>query len=102
MISKVKKILFATAAGILLGGLFFISRNNRLNELIYSNLQTMVISSQAFMPDQPIPAKYTCDDLGVHPPLKFNLIPPETKSLTLIVDDPDAPSGTFTHWTLWN
>lgn len=49
----------------------------------------------------PIPAKYTCEGQNLSPPLTFG-IPTGTKTLVLIVDDPDAPKGTFTHWTVWN
>jgi Raf kinase inhibitor-like YbhB/YbcL family protein len=61
----------------------------------------MLIQS-VFESQQPIPAKYTCDGENVSPPLKFLQIPPGTKSLVLIVDDPDAPRGTFDHWIVWN
>lgn len=51
---------------------------------------------------QPIPAKYTGDGQNVSPPLKFGELPQGTKSLALILDDPDAPSGIFVHWVVWN
>jgi len=62
----------------------------------------MEISSPAFEDGGPIPAKYTCDGAGVNPPLEFSGIPDSTASLALVVDDPDAPAGTFIHWTVWN
>jgi len=62
----------------------------------------MEISSPAFEQSQPIPQKYTCEGENVSPPLSFEGIPKGTKSLALIVDDPDAPSGTFDHWIAWN
>lgn len=49
-----------------------------------------------------IPAKYTCDGENVNPPLKFIDVPENANSLALIFDDPDSPSGTWTHWTVWN
>lgn len=48
-----------------------------------------------------IPSKYTCDGKGVNPPLEFIDVPKNTRSLVLIVDDPDSPSGIFTHWILY-
>lgn len=62
----------------------------------------MKIESSAIKPGQPIPKKYTCEGENVSPPLSFRDIPKETKSLALIVDDPDAPHGTFDHWIVWN
>ena len=61
----------------------------------------MLIES-IFEYNQVIPAKYTCQGENVSPPLKFSGIPKDTKSLALIMDDPDAPNGTFDHWIIWN
>lgn len=55
-----------------------------------------------FESQETIPVKYTCDGENVSPPLKLLEIPSKTVSLVLIVDDPDAPRGTFDHWILWN
>jgi Raf kinase inhibitor-like YbhB/YbcL family protein len=65
------------------------------------------ISSSAFPANGPIPSKYTCDGQGTNPPLTFASIPPKTKSLVLIVDDPDVPkdlmpTGVFDHWLIWD
>jgi Raf kinase inhibitor-like YbhB/YbcL family protein len=49
-----------------------------------------------------ISLKYTCDGIGVNPPLGFIDVPKNAKSLVLIVDDPDSPSKAFTHWILWS
>lgn len=62
----------------------------------------MRISSDAFAHNGIIPVKYTCDGNDVSPPLKIENIPPGTRSLALIVDDPDAPRGTWVHWVVWN
>lgn len=62
----------------------------------------MKITSPAFENNKNLPSKYTCDGEGVNPPLSFSEIPTAAQSLALIVDDPDAPSGTFVHWTVWN
>lgn len=62
----------------------------------------LTITSAAFEPNGTIPSKYTCDGKDVNPPLHIASIPEEARSLALIVDDPDAPSGTFVHWVMWN
>ncbi|HWY40809.1 MAG TPA: YbhB/YbcL family Raf kinase inhibitor-like protein [Chthoniobacterales bacterium] len=60
------------------------------------------ISSPTFAAGAAIPAEFTCDGANVSPPLLIEGAPVEAKSLALIVDDPDAPSGLFTHWIIWN
>lgn len=60
------------------------------------------ITSSAFVHEGSIPILYTCDGDKVHPPIAITNPPPDAKSLVLIVTDPDAPMGTFTHWTLGN
>jgi Raf kinase inhibitor-like YbhB/YbcL family protein len=62
----------------------------------------MQLSSTAFTEGAAIPAKYTGDARDVSPPLKWTGVPEGTKSLALIVDDPDAPVGTWVHWVLYN
>jgi hypothetical protein len=61
----------------------------------------MKIESPAFENDEFIPDKYTCNGKNINPQLNFSQIPPNTKSLALILEDPDAPGGIFTHWILW-
>jgi Raf kinase inhibitor-like YbhB/YbcL family protein len=60
------------------------------------------ISSPAFENSGMIPSRYTCDDIDVNPPLRIENVPSAARSLTLIVDDPDAPMGTWVHWVVWN
>lgn len=62
----------------------------------------MKILSAAFAHNNLIPAKYTCDGKNINPPLEFQDIPSEAKTLALVVDDPDAPAGPWVHWQVFN
>lgn len=61
-----------------------------------------ILDSDAFPPDGPIPAEFTCDGENVSPALSWNGAPAATQSFALILDDPDAPVGVFTHWLAYN
>ena len=65
-------------------------------------MQELKVKSPAFESNKPIPKKYSCDGNDINPPLTIEGTPKEAKTLALIVDDPDAPSGTFEHWIVWN
>jgi len=65
-------------------------------------MKELTITSPAFENNKSIPSKYTCDGDDVNPTLNIEGIPKETKSMVLIVDDPDAPMGTWDHWIVWN
>jgi Raf kinase inhibitor-like YbhB/YbcL family protein len=58
------------------------------------------LSSSAFGAGQPIPVGHTCDGADRPPPLAVSGTPPSAGSLALVVDDPDAPAGTWVHWVL--
>jgi len=62
----------------------------------------MQITSNAFTNGGNIPDRYSCKGENVNPELEFSGISNETRSLALIMDDPDAPSGTFSHWVVFN
>src|SRR3990167_8451418 len=62
----------------------------------------MKITSSAFKNNESIPSVYTCDGANINPPLEFFDVPEKTQSLVLIMDDPDAPMGTWVHWLLFN
>lgn len=66
------------------------------------DIQNIKIFSSAFESNGTIPKRYTCKGENINPPLEFEGIPEETESLVLIMDDPDAPMKTFTHWIVWN
>jgi Raf kinase inhibitor-like YbhB/YbcL family protein len=60
------------------------------------------VTSPAFEHNGNIPLTYGCDGKNVNPPVQIGNIPPGTKSLALVLDDQDAPRGTYVHWILWN
>jgi Raf kinase inhibitor-like YbhB/YbcL family protein len=64
--------------------------------------QVMAIKSSAFKDMGNIPAKYTDDGNGSNPPLIFENVPVNAKTLAIIMEDPDAPAGTFDHWLVFN
>jgi len=65
-------------------------------------IKTFKLTSPAFEEGGYIPRKYTCEGDDVSPPLSWEDYPSETKSFVLIVEDPDAPRGVFTHWIAYN
>lgn len=65
-------------------------------------MNTLNVSSSVFENEGSIPTKYTCDGQDISPPLGWTGVPDEAESLVLIVDDPDAPGGTFVHWVIYN
>jgi Raf kinase inhibitor-like YbhB/YbcL family protein len=60
------------------------------------------LTSPAFADGAPIPRRFTADGDDVSPPLTWNETPDGTRSLAVVVEDPDAPRGTFTHWLAWD
>jgi Raf kinase inhibitor-like YbhB/YbcL family protein len=66
------------------------------------NMQRLHVTSTEFEEDGWIPSQFTCEGQGVNPPIKIRSIPAEAQSLVLLLEDPDAPGGTFDHWVMWN
>lgn len=60
------------------------------------------VTSSAFDDGGKIPAEYTCEGKGVAPPISWSAVPPQTRSIAVIVEDPDAPNGTFEHFVAFN
>ena len=69
---------------------------------MYQFCVIMQIESPSFKQGEPIPSKFTCQGADVNPSLIISNFPVQTQWLALIVDDPDAPGGTWVHWLLWN
>jgi len=63
---------------------------------------TFPLMSPVFTQDQTIPQKYTCDGDDISPPLEWSDQPRRTESYAIIMEDPDAPTGTWIHWVLFN
>jgi hypothetical protein len=63
---------------------------------------TLTVSSTAFADQGAIPRVHTCQGDNTQPPITIQGVPSATVALAMIMDDPDAPSGTFTHWTFWD
>jgi Raf kinase inhibitor-like YbhB/YbcL family protein len=61
----------------------------------------VALESSAFRKAEAIPRRHTCEGEDMSPPLRWADVPEGTRSLALIVDDPDAPGGVFTHWVAW-
>lgn len=74
------------------------------NEIINQELpmDTLKLTSSSFEHNGKIPSRLTCDGEGVNPSLQISGVNEEAKSLVLIMDDPDAPSGTWNHWVKFN
>lgn len=62
----------------------------------------LLVHSPAFSNNGHIPQQYTCEGDDINPPLEIDDIPPDTKTLAIIMEDPDTPRGVFDHWLLWN
>jgi Raf kinase inhibitor-like YbhB/YbcL family protein len=67
-----------------------------------ANKVSIALTSSAFAEGAAIPEEYTCQGKDISPPLKWSGVPSESKTLALIMDDPDAPMGTWVHWVLYD
>ena len=67
-----------------------------------ANNNQLKLISTVFSHNGHIPPLYTCEGKNINPPLKVENIPEATRTLAIIVEDPDAPGGIFDHWVVWN
>src|SRR5947207_3214425 len=81
---------------------FFTQNTKNVIMEILTKTAVLILGSPAFEPNGLIPSKYTCEGDNVNPAITIENIPPGTKSLAVIVEDPDAPNGIFDHWIVWN
>lgn len=113
-------LLFVLGVGVIIGSFVIaisgqrdISDNNKISaswrkenkEIINNqenNMQKLTLTSPAFGNNGKIPSRHTCDGEGVSPALQIEGVDENAKSLVLIMDDPDAPSGVWDHWVKFN
>ncbi|MFH2018883.1 MAG: YbhB/YbcL family Raf kinase inhibitor-like protein [bacterium] len=102
-------IAILTAITLLIGIFVFLnekSSKRSTEQLTIPNekiiMQNMKIENVIFKNNDYIPTKFTCDGLNINPSLKISEVPAETKSMALVMDDPDAQAGTWVHWVMWN
>lgn len=62
---------------------------------------TITVTSPAFANGGTVPRRFTCEGANVSPPLRLSGVPAGAAELVVLVEDPDAPSGTFVHWLMW-
>ena len=62
----------------------------------------IAMRSTAFIHGGMIPSRYTCDGENISPPIEWDPLPPGTRTIAIIADDPDAPRGTWVHWVIYN
>ena len=67
-----------------------------------NSIKTLSVTSKVFDEGGAIPKRYTCDGLNVNPPLDIAFIPQKTVSIAILMEDPDAPINSWTHWLVWN
>ncbi len=95
-----KLILIIIISAVIIATLLILFYKNLF--ILKSPELNMEIASSAFYHNQEIPKKYTCQGEDINPYLKISEIPDGVKTLFLIVDDPDAPLGTWVHWLVFN
>ena len=78
------------------------SKQNNIKNNKDLSMETLILTSPSFGNNGNIPSQYTCDGEGVNPALEISGVSENAKSLVLIMDDPDAPSGTWDHWVKFN
>lgn len=96
--------IFAALLILTVAGLMVFNRQQSNDQPISNQDKPMALAltSSAFTNQAAIPTKYTCDGEDINPPLAFQNVPQNTKSLALIVDDPDAPAKVWVHWVVFN
>jgi Raf kinase inhibitor-like YbhB/YbcL family protein len=94
-------LLSTLACAIALAGCGDDPKNDDLGEPPPTAPESIKLTSPAFEKNDTIPTEFTCDGDDVSPPLEWSNVPKDAKELALLVTDPDAPSGNFVHWTVY-
>jgi Raf kinase inhibitor-like YbhB/YbcL family protein len=110
LFNPMKKVIIFFVIIFLLGaGVFYYLQNQKqaaweiLNtSSTINNANPMKILSPKFKDNENIPKDYTCQGVNVNPPLEIKDVPKNSQTLALIMDDPDATSGIWVHWLIWN
>jgi len=76
--------------------------SENLSKTKIKDVAIFTLKSPAFENNKALPSRFACGNDGVSPPLTLSNLPKKTKTLAFILEDPDAPKGTFTHWIMWN
>ena len=110
-----KAILFIIVIVIIIGSFVIAMSNprdggkndeNETTDEVINNqdelMDTLKLTSSVFEHNGKIPSRYTCDGDGINPELRIEGVDEDAKSLVFIMDDPDAPSGTWDHWVKFN
>jgi len=98
-----KTILLLIILAVVIAAAGFVYSNLRKGKINYGEFKNMIkVSSSAFGQGEMIPQKFTCDGQNINPEILIDGAPENAKSLALIMDDPDSPSGNFVHWLVWN
>lgn len=97
-------MVVAAVAAVLAGSavIYLASRSAQRQETSFTDSGVMRIQSPEFEMNGVIPGRFTCDGENISPRLLILGVPEEAVSLVLVVDDPDAPVGTWVHWLVWN
>jgi len=106
---KFASLVLGVILVVLIGGLTMIllSKKERSAKKKFFVKKTIIekkieVSSPAFVFGETIPTRYTCKGKNINPPLKIGNLPEGTKNISLVIDDPDAPGGTWYHWLVYN
>jgi Raf kinase inhibitor-like YbhB/YbcL family protein len=98
-----KKLLFSTLVIVFVSvSIITIIKHKEASYNLKPQKEGKMKLTSVFEHNTPIPSEYTCDGKDIAPVLKIEGVPEGTKELALIVDDPDAPMGTWVHWVVYN